>query len=78
MALLESTEGNLQALVNEVGKASELFGLSLNAKKTQVKIIGRHTSRINIMYNGAPLAQVKQLIYFVEQALTNKDIPSRW
>ena len=32
----------------------------MNAKKTQV---GRHTSSINIMYNGAPLEQVKQLIY---------------
>ena len=78
MALLESREGNLQALENEVRKASERFGLSLNAKKTQVKITGRHTSRINIIYKGAPLEQVKQLIHFVEQALTNKEIPSRW
>ena len=37
--------------------------LSLNAKKTHVMVIGRHTSTINIMYNGAPLEQVKQLIY---------------
>ena len=57
------SEGNLQQLVNDVGKASERFGLSLNAKKTQVMVIGRHTSSINIMYNGAPLEQVKQLIY---------------
>ena len=44
-------------------EASERFGLSLNAKKTQVMVIDRHTSTINIMYNGAPLEQVKQLIY---------------
>ena len=63
VALLATTEGNLQQLVNDVGKAFERFGLSLNAKKTQVMVIGRHTSSINIMYNGAPLEQVKQFIY---------------
>ena len=63
VALLATTEGNLQQLVNDVGKASERFGLSLNAKKTQVMVICRHTSIINIMYNGAPLEQVKQFIY---------------
>ena len=60
VALLPTTEDNLQQLVNDVGKASECFGLSLNAKKIQVMVIGRHTSSINIMYNGAPLEQVKQ------------------
>ena len=30
---------------------------------TQVMVIGRHTSSINIMYNGAPLEQVKQFVY---------------
>ena len=55
VALLATTEGNLQQPVNDVGKASERFGLSLNAKKTQVMVIGRHTSSINIMYNGAPM-----------------------
>ena len=59
VALLATTEGKLQELVNAVGKASERFGLSLNAKKTQVMVIGRHTTTINIMYNGAPLEQVK-------------------
>ena len=49
VALLAMTEGKLQELVNDVGK--ERFGLSLNAKKTQVMVIGRHTSSINIMYN---------------------------
>ena len=63
IALLATTEHNLQQLVNDVGKASERFGLSLNPKKTQVMFIGRHTSSIDIMYNGAPLEQVKQLIY---------------
>ena len=62
VALLATAEGNLQQLVNDVGKASERFGLSLNANKTQVMVIGRHTSSINIMYNGAP-EQVKQFIY---------------
>ena len=51
VALLATTEGKLQELVNDVGKASERFGLSLNAKKTQVMVIGRQTSSINIMYN---------------------------
>ena len=55
VALLATTEGNLQQLVNYVGKASARFDLSLNAKKTQVMVIGRHTSSINIMCNGAPL-----------------------
>ena len=32
VALLATTEGNLQQLVNDVGKTSERFGLSLNAK----------------------------------------------
>ena len=59
VALLATAEGKLQELVNDVGKASERFGLSLNAKKTQVMVIGRHTSSINTMYNGAPLEQVK-------------------
>ena len=55
--------GNLQQLVNDVGKASEPFGLSWKAKKTQVMVIGRHTCSIDLMYNGAPLEQVKQFIY---------------
>ena len=40
VAHLTTTEGKLQELVNDVGKASERFGLSLNAKKTQVIVIG--------------------------------------
>ncbi len=63
VALLATTEVKLQELVNYVGKASERFGLSLNAKKTHVIVIGRHTSSINIMYNGAPLEYVRQFIY---------------
>ena len=47
VALLATTAGKLQELVNDVGKASERFGLSL--------VIGRHTSSINIMYNGGLL-----------------------
>ena len=81
VALLATTEGNLQELVNDVGKASEHFGLSLNAKKTQVMVIGRHTSSINIMYNGAPLEQVKQFIYlgasFNEKGDTIKEVKRR-
>ena len=81
VALLATTEGNLQELVNDVGKAFERFGLSLNAKKTQVMVIGRHTSSINIMYNGAPLEQVKQFIYlgasFNEKGDTIKEVKSR-
>ena len=63
VALLATTEGNLQQLVNDVGKASGRFGQSLNAKKTHSMVIGRHTSSINIMYNVAPMEQVKQFIY---------------
>ena len=63
VALLATTEGKLQELVNEVGKASERFGLSLKANKTKVMVIGRNTSSIKIMYNGGPMEQVKQLIY---------------
>ena len=81
VALLATTEGKLQELVNAVGKASERFGLSLNAKKTQVMVIGRHTSTINIMYNGAPLEQVKQIIYlgasFNEKGDTIKEVKRR-
>ena len=81
VALLATTEGKLQELVNDVGKASERFGLSLNAKKTQVMVIGRHTSSINIMYNGAPLEQVKQFIYlgasFNEKGDTIKEVKRR-
>ena len=81
VALLATAEGNLQQLVNDVGKASERFGLSLNAKKTQGMVIGRHTSSINIMYNGAPLEQVKQFIYlgasFSEKGDTIKEVKSR-
>ena len=50
VALLATAEDNLQQLVNYVGKAYGRFGLSLNAKKTQVMVIGRHTSSINTMY----------------------------
>ena len=81
MALLTTTERNLQQLVNDVGKASERFDLSLNANKTQVMIIGRHTSSISIMYNGAPLEQVKQFIYlgasFNEKGDTIKEVKRR-
>ena len=81
LALLATTEGNLQQMVNDVGKASERFGLSLNAKKTQVVVIGRHISTINILYNGAPLEHVKQLIYlgasFNEKGDTIKDVKRR-
>ena len=72
---MASTEGNLQQLVNEVVKTTERFGLSLNAKKTQVMVMGRHTSSINIIYNGAPLEHVKQLIYL--EASFKKEKPSR-
>ena len=58
VTLLATTEENLQQLVNDVGKASERFGLSLNAKKNKIMVIGRHN-----LYNGAPLEQVNQLIY---------------
>ena len=81
MALLATTEGKLQELVNDVGKASERFGLSLNVKKTQVMVIGRHTSSINIMYNRAPLEQVQQFIYldasFNEKGDTIKEVKRR-
>ena len=81
MALLATTEDNLQQLVNEVGKASERFGLSLNVKKTQVMVIGRHISSINIMYNGAPVEQDKQLIClgasFNEKVDTIKEVNRR-
>ena len=63
VAILATIEGKPQELVKDVGKASDRFCLSLDAKKTQVMVIGRHTSSINIMYNGAPLEQVKQFIY---------------
>ena len=47
----------------KLAKHLNAFGLSVNAKKTQVMDICRHTSSINIMYNGAPLEQVTQFIY---------------
>ena len=78
VALLATTEGKLQELVTDVGKASDRVGLSLNAKKTQVMVIGRHTSSINIMYNGTPLEQVKHFIYlgasFNEKGDTIKEV----
>ena len=81
VAILATTEGKLQELVNDVGKSSERFGLPLNAKKTQVMVIGRHTSSINIMYNGALLEQVKQFIYlgasFNEKGDTIKEVKRR-
>ena len=81
VALLATREGKLQELVNDVGKASERFGLSLNSKMTQVMVIGRHTSSINIMYNGAPLEQVKQFIYlgasFNEKGDTIKEVKAK-
>ena len=81
VAVLATTEGKLQQLVNDVGKASARVGLSWNAKKTQVMVIGRHTSDINIMYNGGPLEQVKQLIYldasFTEKGDTIKEVKRR-
>ena len=81
VAILATTDGNLHQLVNDVGKASERFGLSLNANKSQAMVIGRHTSSINIMYNGAPLQQVKQFIYlgasFNEKGDTIKEVTRR-
>ena len=76
VALLATTEGKLHELVNAVGKASERFGLSLNAKKTQVMVIGRHTSTINIMYNGAPWNKLNSS-FTLAQASTRKEILSR-
>ena len=46
VALLATTEDNLQQLVTDVGIASERFGLSLNAKKTQVMVIDTHLASI--------------------------------
>ena len=44
-------------------------------------VIGRQTSSINIMYNGAPLEQVKQFIYlgasFYEKGNTIKEVKRR-
>ena len=64
-----------------LGKSYERFGLSLNAMKTQVMVIGRHTSSITVMYSGAPLYQVKQLIYlgasFTEKRDTIKEVKMR-
>ena len=76
VALLATTEGNLQQLVNDVGKTSERFGLSLKAKKTQVMVIGRHTSSINIMYNGAPWNKLNSS-FTLAQASTRKGTLSR-
>ena len=81
VALLATTECKLQELVNDISKASERFGLSMNAKKTQVMVIGRYKSSINIMYNGATLEQVKQFIYlgasFNEKGDTIKGVKRR-
>ena len=76
VALLATAEGKLQELANDVGKASERFGLSVNAKKTQVMVIGRHTSSINIMYNGAPWNKLNSSSTLA-QASTRKEILSR-
>ena len=40
VALVASTEGNLQQLVNEVSKASESFDVSLNVREAGVMING--------------------------------------
>ena len=69
VALLATTEGNHQQLVNDVGKASERFGLSLNAKKTQV--IGQHTSSINI-HNGAPWNKLNRSFTLAQASTTNE------
>ena len=76
VALLATTEGNHQQLVNVVGNASERFGLSLNVKKTQVMVIGRHTSSINIMYNRASWNELNSS-FTLAQASTRKEILSR-
>ena len=81
VAVLATTEDNLQQLANGVGRSSEHFGLSLHVKKIQVMVIGRHTSSINIMCNGAHLEQVKQFIYlgaiFKEKGFTIKEVNRR-
>ena len=81
VALLATTEGTFQELVNYVGKATERVVLSLNAKKPQVMVIGRHTYIINIMSNRTPLEQVKQLIYldanFNDNGDTIKEVKRR-
>ncbi len=76
VALLATTEGKLQELVNDVAKASERFGLSLNAEKSQVMVIGRHTSSINIMYNGATWNKINSSSTLA-QASTRKELQSR-
>ena len=75
VALLATTEDNLHQLVNDVGKASERFVLSLNAKKTQVMVIGRHTSTINIME--PPWNNTLNSSFTLAQASTRKEILSR-
>ena len=54
---------------------------ALNAKKTEVMVIGRHTSSIIIMYNGAPLEQAKKYIYlgasFNEKGDATKQVKRR-
>ena len=59
-----------------VGKAYERFGLSLNAKKPHFIVIGRNISSINIVYNGASLEPIKELIY-LGACFKENGIPSR-
>ena len=76
VALLATTEDNLQQLVNDGGKSAERFDLSLYSNMIQVKVIDRNTSSIDIMSNGSPWNKSNRS-FTLEQALTRKEIQSR-
>ena len=63
IALLAESKEDLQTLVSDVFKSSSQLGLKISLSKTQVQVIGRNSTQINIQIENHTLEQVKSFIY---------------
>ena len=63
IALLAESKEDLQTLISDVFKSSSQLGLKISLSKTQVQVIGRNSTQINIQIENYTLEQAKSFIY---------------
>ena len=63
MFLLESSENDLKLLVHKVQEWSKKFSLTINIGKTQVQVISKDNTKINIKIDDKVLEQVDSFMY---------------
>lgn len=81
MVLIATKSKDLQKLVEDVEKQSEVMGLSLNVKKTKIMCVNRISIKFNILCKNNSLQQVDSYCYlgkkFFEDNDQTKDIRIR-